>query len=41
VSHGPIWTLPYSLGDEAKPYRSKGPTGIAVRTLLRIVARAP
>jgi leucyl aminopeptidase len=27
-------------GDEAKPYRSKGPTGIAVRTLLRIVERA-
>jgi leucyl aminopeptidase len=27
-------------GDEAKPYRSKGPTGIAVRTLLKIVARA-
>ncbi|HAF15941.1 MAG TPA: leucyl aminopeptidase [Blastocatellia bacterium] len=27
-------------GDEAKPYRSKGPTGIAVRTLLRIVSRA-
>ncbi len=27
-------------GDEAKPFRSKGPTGIAVRTLLRIVARA-
>jgi leucyl aminopeptidase len=27
-------------GDEAKPYRSKGPTGVAVRTLLRIVARA-
>ena len=27
-------------GDEAKPYRSKGPTGIAVRTLLRIVDRA-
>ncbi|HEY8188063.1 MAG TPA: leucyl aminopeptidase [Pyrinomonadaceae bacterium] len=27
-------------GDEAKPYRSKGPTGIAVRTLVRIVARA-
>ncbi|HSS21175.1 MAG TPA: leucyl aminopeptidase [Pyrinomonadaceae bacterium] len=26
--------------DEAKPYRSKGPTGIAVRTLLRMVARA-
>jgi leucyl aminopeptidase len=26
--------------DEAKPYRSKGPTGIAVRTLLRVVARA-
>jgi len=25
--------------DEAKPYRAKGPTGIAVRTLLRIVAR--
>jgi leucyl aminopeptidase len=27
-------------GDDAKPYRSKGPTGIAVRTLLRIVSRA-
>ena len=27
-------------GDEAKPYRSKGPTGICVRTLLRIVDRA-
>jgi leucyl aminopeptidase len=27
-------------GDEAKPYRSKGPTGIAVRTLLRFVHRA-
>jgi leucyl aminopeptidase len=27
-------------GDEAKPYRAKGPTGIAVRTLLRLVARA-
>jgi leucyl aminopeptidase len=27
-------------GDEAKPYRAKGPTGIAVRTLVRIVARA-
>ena len=27
-------------GDEPKPYRSKGPTGIAVRTLLRIVDRA-
>jgi leucyl aminopeptidase len=27
-------------GEEAKPYRSKGPTGIAVRTLLRIVDRA-
>jgi leucyl aminopeptidase len=26
--------------DDAKPYRSKGPTGIAVRTLLRIVDRA-
>lgn len=26
-------------GDEAKPYRSKGPTGIAVRTLLNIVRR--
>ncbi len=23
-------------GDDAKPYRSKGPTGIAVRTLLRL-----
>ena len=27
-------------GDDAKPYRSKGPAGIAVRTLLRIVDRA-
>jgi leucyl aminopeptidase len=27
-------------GDEAKPYRSKGPTGVAVRTLLKIVERA-
>ncbi|HKS29578.1 MAG TPA: leucyl aminopeptidase [Pyrinomonadaceae bacterium] len=27
-------------GDDAKPYRSKGPTGIAVRTLLNIVERA-
>ena len=27
-------------GDEAKPYRSKGPTGIAVRTLINIVKRA-
>lgn len=27
-------------GDDAKPYRSKGPTGIAVRTLLRMVSRA-
>jgi leucyl aminopeptidase len=27
-------------GDEAKPYRSKGPTGIAVRTLVNIVRRA-
>jgi len=27
-------------GDEAKPYRAKGPTGIAVRTLLKIVDRA-
>ena len=27
-------------GDEAKPYRSKGPTGIAVRTLLNFVDRA-
>ena len=26
-------------GDEAKPHRSKGPTGIAVRTLLNIVRR--
>jgi leucyl aminopeptidase len=26
--------------DDAKPHRSKGPTGIAVRTLIRIVARA-
>ncbi|MDQ3818595.1 MAG: leucyl aminopeptidase [Acidobacteriota bacterium] len=27
-------------GDDAKPYRSKGPTGIAVRTLINIVDRA-
>jgi leucyl aminopeptidase len=27
-------------GDDAKPYRAKGPTGIAVRTLLNIVDRA-
>ncbi|HZE68163.1 MAG TPA: leucyl aminopeptidase [Pyrinomonadaceae bacterium] len=27
-------------GDEAKPYRAKGPTGIAVRTLINIVKRA-
>ena len=27
-------------GDDAKPYRAKGPTGIAVRTLLKFVARA-
>jgi leucyl aminopeptidase len=27
-------------GDEAKPFRAKGPTGIAVRTLLNIVDRA-
>ena len=27
-------------GDDARPYRSKGPTGIAVRTLLKIVERA-
>ena len=26
-------------GDEAKPHRSKGPTGVAVRTLLNIVRR--
>lgn len=26
--------------DEAKPHRAKGPTGVAVRTLLRLVARA-
>jgi leucyl aminopeptidase len=26
-------------GDEAKPFRSKGPTGVAVRTLLNFVAR--
>ena len=26
-------------GDEAKPYRAKGPTGIAVRTLINIVDR--
>ena len=26
--------------DEAKPYRAKGPTGVAVRTLLKIVERA-
>jgi leucyl aminopeptidase len=27
-------------GDEAKPYRAKGPTGIAVRTLLQLIERA-
>jgi leucyl aminopeptidase len=27
-------------GDDAKPYRAKGPTGIALRTLLKIVDRA-
>ena len=27
-------------GEEAKPYRSKGPTGIAVRTLIKLVERA-
>ncbi len=27
-------------GDEAKPYRSKGPTGVAVRTLINVVNRA-
>jgi leucyl aminopeptidase len=27
-------------GDDAKPYRAKGPTGVAVRTLLNIVDRA-
>lgn len=27
-------------GDEAKPFRSKGPTGVAVRTLIRMVDRA-
>jgi len=27
-------------GEEAKPYRSKGPTGMAVRTLIRMVSRA-
>ena len=27
-------------GDEAKPYRAKGPTGVAVRTLLRFIERA-
>jgi leucyl aminopeptidase len=27
-------------GDEAKPYRAKGPTGIAVRTLIQMVERA-
>ena len=27
-------------GDDAKPYRAKGPTGIAVRTLINIVKRA-
>jgi leucyl aminopeptidase len=27
-------------GDDVKPYRAKGPTGIAVRTLLRFVDRA-
>ncbi len=27
-------------GDDAKPYRAKGPTGVAVRTMLRIIDRA-
>ena len=27
-------------GDEAKPHRSKGPTGVAVRTLIRMVDKA-
>ena len=27
-------------GDEAKPYRAKGPTGVAVRTLIQIVERS-
>ena len=27
-------------GDDAKPYRSKGPTGVAVRTLLNLIERA-
>ncbi|HEV2860647.1 MAG TPA: leucyl aminopeptidase [Pyrinomonadaceae bacterium] len=27
-------------GDEAKPFRSKGPTGVAVRTLLNFIERA-
>jgi leucyl aminopeptidase len=27
-------------GDDAKPYRAKGPTGIAVRTIIQIVERA-
>jgi leucyl aminopeptidase len=27
-------------GDEAKPYRSKGPTGVGVRTLLNLIERA-
>ncbi len=27
-------------GDEAKPYRAKGPTGVAVRTMLRLIERA-
>ena len=27
-------------GDDAKPYRAKGPTGVAVRTLINIVDRA-
>src|ERR1700674_2484486 len=26
-------------GDDAKPYRAKGPTGIAVRTLINLVDR--
>ena len=27
-------------GDEAKPFRAKGPTGVAVRTLLNVIERA-
>jgi len=35
------WTLPRTAwGDPATPYRSKGPTGVAVRTLVEFIERS-